>query len=314
LSRRWRGETSKSSNRRLTIKIWLSKNSEVSVREQLITQISLGIVSGDLAAGEKLPSTRELARRFQIHQNTISAAYRLLAEQSLVEFKKGSGVYVRENVSVLSNASALERLISRFFQEAAEEGFTLEEIKAALQKRLTAKSPPQFLVVESDMELREILIAEVSNATDRRVEGVSFEKLPDTIQRDESQVLLVFDKAENSQKTLPPDKTCIFLKANSVSDSMTDKARPSENDLIAVVSGWEKFLELAKMFLLAARVAPETLVLRSTAEPDWKNGLQTVSLIICDSATAKELPNDERVRVFRLIADASLDELRNSAG
>jgi len=40
--------------------------------------------------------------------------------------------------------------------------------------------------------------------------------------------------------------------------------------------------------------------------------LSKASLIICDSATAKEFPVDERVRVFRLIADASLDELRQS--
>jgi hypothetical protein len=95
---------------------------------------------------------------------------------------------------------------------------------------------------------------------------------------------------------------------------MAGKARPSSDDLIAAVSGWEKFLELAKMFLLAARIEPETLLLRSTNEPDWKNGLQTVSLIICDSATAKEFPDDERVRIFRLIADSSLDELRKSIG
>jgi DNA-binding transcriptional regulator YhcF (GntR family) len=280
------------------------------VREQIITQISLGIVSGDLQAGEKLPSTRELARRFQIHQNTVSNAYRELAERDLVEIKKGSGVYVRENGNEISNA--LDRLINRFFHEAAAEGYTPDEIKNALQKRLTTDSPKHFLVVESDAELREILIAEVADATDRRVEGVSFEDLANVNLNDEAQVLLIFDKSKNPQQTLPPDTNCIYLKANSVPDSMTGKARPSDDDLIAVVSGWENFRTLAKMFLLAARVAPETLVLRSTDEPDWRNGLQKASLIICDSATAKEFPNDERVRVFQLIADSSLKELPKS--
>lgn len=282
------------------------------MREQIITQISLGIVSGDLEAGEKLPSTRELARRFQIHQNTISAAYRELAERNLVEFKKGSGVYVRENRSDLSNAAALNQIINRCFLEAAAVGFTSDEIRNNLLKRLTAKPPAHFLVVESDAELRKILIEEIFIATDRRVEGVSFEDLSDKRPNDDAEVWLVFEKAEKSLKTLPPDKTCIFLNANSVPDSMTGKERPTDDDLIAVASGWGKFLTLAKMFLLAARIAPETLVLRSTAEPDWKNGLQAVSLIICDSATAKEFPGDERMRVFRLIADSSLTKLRES--
>jgi DNA-binding transcriptional regulator YhcF (GntR family) len=46
--------------------LWLSKNSEVPIREQLITQIRLAILSDDLKPGQKLPSTRELARRFRI--------------------------------------------------------------------------------------------------------------------------------------------------------------------------------------------------------------------------------------------------------
>src|SRR5918997_502659 len=77
------------------MRLWLSKNSEVPIREQLITQITLGIVSNDLKISERLPSTRDLARRYDIHANTVSAAYRELAKRGWVQFRKGSGVYVR---------------------------------------------------------------------------------------------------------------------------------------------------------------------------------------------------------------------------
>ena len=294
------------------MKIWLSKNSEVSVREQIITQISLGILSGDLEAGEKLPSTRETARRFHIHQNTVSSAYRELAEQGLVKFIRGSGVYVRENETVPTDASALDQIITRFFQEAAAHGFSLNQLKARLESRLAAKQATHFLVVESSLELRKILMEEIRAATNRQVDGISFEHFGNSYTGNDAQIVAMSSEAEKLQKILPPDKSCIFLKANSVPDSMAGKARPSSDDLIAAVSGWEKFLELAKMFLLAARIEPETLILRSTNEPDWKNGLQTVSLIICDSVAAKEFPDDERVRVFQLIADSSLDELQKS--
>ncbi|HKG78053.1 MAG TPA: GntR family transcriptional regulator, partial [Pyrinomonadaceae bacterium] len=63
------------------MRIWISKNSEVPIREQLVTQIVLGIVSNDLKVAERLPSTRELARRYDIHANTVSAAYRELARR-----------------------------------------------------------------------------------------------------------------------------------------------------------------------------------------------------------------------------------------
>ncbi|HET9479284.1 MAG TPA: GntR family transcriptional regulator, partial [Pyrinomonadaceae bacterium] len=70
------------------MRIWLSKNSEVPIREQLVTQIVLGIVSNDLKVNERLPSTRDLARRYDIHANTVSAAYRELARRGWVEFRK----------------------------------------------------------------------------------------------------------------------------------------------------------------------------------------------------------------------------------
>jgi DNA-binding transcriptional regulator YhcF (GntR family) len=77
------------------MKIWISKGSEVPVREQLTTQIMLAVASGELKPGQRLPSIRELARRFEIHSNTANAAYRDLASQGWLEFRKGSGVYVR---------------------------------------------------------------------------------------------------------------------------------------------------------------------------------------------------------------------------
>src|SRR3989449_9916107 len=73
------------------MRLWLSKSSEVPLREQLVTQIRLGIISGDLSSRQRLPSTRELARRFRIHANTVSAAYRELHRNGWVDFRRGSG-------------------------------------------------------------------------------------------------------------------------------------------------------------------------------------------------------------------------------
>ena len=78
------------------MQLWFSHASGVSLREQLKTQIILGILSGDLAPGLRLPSTRDLARRYHLHPNTISAGYRQLQQDRWVEFRHGSGVYVRD--------------------------------------------------------------------------------------------------------------------------------------------------------------------------------------------------------------------------
>src|SRR5215831_1131889 len=101
-------------------RLWLSRNSAASLRDQLATQIMLGVASGDPKEGEKLPSVRELARRYSVHANTVSAAYRDLAQRGWLEFRKGSGVYVRDRVveAVTDKTLALDQLITTLFEVA----------------------------------------------------------------------------------------------------------------------------------------------------------------------------------------------------
>ncbi|MFE3828739.1 GntR family transcriptional regulator [Streptomyces sp. NPDC059092] len=54
------------------------------------------IESGELSAGDKLPSERVLAEQHGAARNTAREAVRLLAEQGLVIAKHGRGVFVRE--------------------------------------------------------------------------------------------------------------------------------------------------------------------------------------------------------------------------
>jgi hypothetical protein len=53
------------------MQLWFARGSEVTIREQLVTQIRLGILSDDLRPGQRLPSTRELARRFRLHPEAV---------------------------------------------------------------------------------------------------------------------------------------------------------------------------------------------------------------------------------------------------
>jgi GntR family transcriptional regulator len=62
-----------------------------------VTQVVLAILSNDLRPGDRLPTTRELARRFGVHPNTISAGYRQLEREGWTEYRHSSGVYVCAN-------------------------------------------------------------------------------------------------------------------------------------------------------------------------------------------------------------------------
>src|SRR6266571_6595005 len=137
------------------MRLWLAKSSEVPLREQLEAQVILGIVSNDLKPGQRLPSTRELARRYKIHSNTVSAAYRRLSQNGWVQFRKGSGVYVRESSidQPLDSKIELDHLVSVFLRVAREKGFSIAEIQMGLRRWLSLQPPDHFLVIEPDPEL-----------------------------------------------------------------------------------------------------------------------------------------------------------------
>ncbi|WP_432745412.1 GntR family transcriptional regulator [Streptomyces sp. JH002] len=54
------------------------------------------IAAGEIKPGDKLPSERKIAEKYETARNTAREAIRLLAEQGLVTAKQGKGVFVRE--------------------------------------------------------------------------------------------------------------------------------------------------------------------------------------------------------------------------
>src|SRR5581483_11082173 len=194
------------------MRLWLSKNSDVPLREQLATQILLGIVSFDLKPGERLPSTRELAQRFQIHANTVSAAYRDLAARGWVEFRKGSGIYVRQPVADQQTAERLEheQIIATLFQIARERSYTLSDIQAGVRRFFAAQPQDHFLVVEPDSELCRILIAEIEEATGFRALGASLDDCDKKLAG--AAVVVMFAYAEQVRAQLPPNTPLTVLR------------------------------------------------------------------------------------------------------
>ena len=63
------------------MRLWITRNGEVPVGEQIVRQVILGIVSQDLVVGQKLPSVRALARRHNIHQTRQAQHIELFARR-----------------------------------------------------------------------------------------------------------------------------------------------------------------------------------------------------------------------------------------
>ncbi|HEX6043724.1 MAG TPA: GntR family transcriptional regulator [Pyrinomonadaceae bacterium] len=293
------------------MRLWLSKNSEVPIREQLITQITLGIVSNDLKPKERLPSTRDLARRYSIHANTVSAAYRELARRGWVEFRKGSGVYVRlRAVEKMEEGLALDQLISRFFRHLREGGYSLAEIQAGVNRSFSLQRPDHFVVFEPDAELREILVAEIGLATKARVCGIGPAELDGGGPLLGGVPVVLYGHLDRFRDRLKPETDVIVLHSASVVESFRGETKPRPDALIAIVSRWPEFLRWSRTLLVAAGLDADALSFRDARERGWDKGLRSSAFVITDSLMAPRIPTGCEIKVFRVIAERSLKEIR----
>jgi DNA-binding transcriptional regulator YhcF (GntR family) len=293
----------------LAVKIWISKNSEVPVSEQLAAQITLAIAAGDFRLGDKLPSTREIARRCGVHANTVGAVYRKLADQKLIEFRQGSGFYVTESAGErIEGARRLNDLIDTILEQASALGFTRDDVLKRMRAPRASKSPDRVVLIEPDDGLRGILIHELS-ARSIPVIDASLEDLNSGRIAGLTLIAAMFDEKPKIESVLKDGQRCVYLKGRSVSAAMSGESRPRENDVIAVVSGWDGFLTFARIMLLAAKIDPGNLIVRSTAEKDWKKSINGASIVICDALTAHSLDGLKSVRSFQVVADESISEI-----
>ena len=69
------------------------------IAASLYRQLLAAVRDGRLSSGERLPSTRELARSLRLSRGTVASAYERLCAEGVLESRKGSGTYVPAHVT-----------------------------------------------------------------------------------------------------------------------------------------------------------------------------------------------------------------------
>ena len=297
------------------MRFWLIHSSEVSLHEQIVRQVTLGVLSGELAPGERLPSIRELARRFKVHSNTVSAAYQQLSAERWVEHKRGSGVYVRPRSSDLpadGGRSLLDSLVQRTIQTSRELGIT----DAELQNRITLALalPSQFVLLEPDPELARLVQHEAESAgcAPLAICSLPIVDWPSQLRSHLYGVRPVTlpSKADAARAALGPASLLTVLRINPISPSVSENLPVSRDHLVGIASHWPQFLEVARAMLIATGFPPDVLLIRDARQSGWCSGLEQAASVICDSLTATRMPKNVQTIVFPLISEESLLELR----
>jgi GntR family transcriptional regulator len=294
------------------MQFWFARRSEVSIREQLVTQVVLGILSGDLTPGQRLPSTRELARRFRLHPNTISAGYRQLENERWLERRRGSGVYVSENKpkAPLLASLALDQLIADLFRSARALGLALPAVHARLRQWMQIQPPHHFLLIEPDKELRRIVAAEMQQAVSFPVKSCGLHDCQAADALAGAIPVVLPSKVKAAQQVLPAGTELLTLQVRSVPSSLAGWLPAPSGALVGIASRWPDFLKLARTILTAAGFPPDSLVFRDARKSNWRRGLEQTAAVVCDSVTATDLRKGCRAIAFSLLAESSVAELR----
>jgi DNA-binding transcriptional regulator YhcF (GntR family) len=115
----------------------LDLHTGVPVYRQLIDQVRAGIASGTLAAGDQLPTVRQLAVDLEINPNTVMRAYRELELGGLLETHQGTGTFISDKKPEKKTAERerqLSQMAGEFAARAGAAGFMLEEVIERLQE------------------------------------------------------------------------------------------------------------------------------------------------------------------------------------
>ncbi|MBT4610771.1 MAG: GntR family transcriptional regulator [Gemmatimonadetes bacterium] len=72
----------------------LSDQSSETLQQQIVRQLRSRILTGELAAGDALPSIRGLAKQLRVSVITVDRAYDRLSQEGLIGSRRGKGYFV----------------------------------------------------------------------------------------------------------------------------------------------------------------------------------------------------------------------------
>lgn len=107
------------------------------VYRQIAEQVRALIARGDLSDGAELPSVRQLAANVGVNLNTVAKAYRILADEGLVDLRHGSRARVFGGARARApEVEGLERELGDVISRLVLQGRGREEVSAFFETAL----------------------------------------------------------------------------------------------------------------------------------------------------------------------------------
>lgn len=105
---------------------------------QIVQRLCRQILRGELGAGDKLPSVRDLAVQMGVNPNTVQRVYAEMERLEVAETRRGLGTFITEKENRLQRLreELMDEQINNFIHDMQEMGFTSAEIVDGVRKAL----------------------------------------------------------------------------------------------------------------------------------------------------------------------------------
>jgi len=120
----------------------IERDEPVPIHAQLDRAIRAAIVAGQLVAGDRLPTVRQLAIDLRVNANTVAKVYSELERAGVLTTQRGVGTFVREqqepddrNSRARGREQLLRQITDRLLADAHAAGLTIGEIIEHLESR-----------------------------------------------------------------------------------------------------------------------------------------------------------------------------------
>ena len=296
--------------------IVLNRRGGVPVRDQLVAQLELKILGGEIPLGQRLPSVRSLARRLKVHHNTVSAAYQALQESGHVELRRGAGVFVRRSGAMaFAEARGLDEMIRIALHTAFSKGFNGREVRAAVERWLAAAPPDRIVVVDPAREMGELLVHEIETSVGVPASSCT----PGDLAREpgllSGALALMLPYHVETVRRLAPGAAVEVLTLEVAQDDRRAVAALPVGSIVLIVSRSPTVLPFASVFMRSLRgdeILVEPRLFSATRE--WRRLVKAADMVFADglSADAVRRAGARKLREFRVVTDAAVARLKQA--
>ena len=299
------------------MEIVLNRKGGLAVRHQLVAQLELRILGGELAPGEKLPSVRALARRLRLHPNTVSAAYRKLEASRHVEMRRGAGVFVRPSgATSLEGAKDLDEMIRVALDQAARKGFTAPEVRAAVLRWLGALPPERLVAVDPSRAMAELTLAELGPGTGLRMEAQTLREVEERPALLDGGLAVSLPYHVATLRRVAPRATVLTVNLEVPASVREAIAGLPKGAIVVVVSHAETVLPFATTLIRSLRGDEVLVEARTLADAGgWRRLVPAADVVFADvlSEEAVRKARPRRLQPFRVLEPEALARIADAA-